>query len=126
MTPDDRFYDRALERIGRGIAVFAAVGTLAALAWRGWPGAMGFALGAAVSWINYRWIRRAVGSLGSMRPARTRVAVLAGLRYLILGAGAYVILRFFKISVPAALAGLFVPAAAVIVEMVFQLVYARN
>ena len=50
----------------------------------------------------------------------------SGLRYLLLGGGAYVILKYTAISLPAALAGLFIPAAAVIVEILIQLVYARN
>ena len=61
-----------------------------------------------------------------MPPSRKRVAILAGLRYLILGGAAYVIVRFTPISLPAALAGLFVAAGAVIVEILFELVYART
>jgi small-conductance mechanosensitive channel len=89
---------------------------------------LGFAVGAGISWLNYRWLTRIVNALGrgGRHPARGRVAVLAGLRYLILGLGAYVILRFSKISVAAALAGLFVPAGAVMLEMLYQLVYARD
>ena len=58
--------------------------------------------------------------------AKDRKAVLLGLRYVLLGGGAYVILKYTAISLPAALAGLFIPAAAVIVEILIQLVYARN
>jgi hypothetical protein len=54
-----------------------------------------------------------------------RLAVWLGARYLLLGAGAYALVRFSTISLPAALAGLFVSVAAVIVEILFQLVYAR-
>jgi hypothetical protein len=67
-----------------------------------------------------------VDALGETRPTRKRVAVLAGLRYALLGGGAYVILRFSSVSVTATLAGLFVAVAAVIVEICFELVYARN
>ena len=67
-----------------------------------------------------------VDALGRKRPTRKRVAVLAGLRYALLGGGAYVIIQFSSVSVMAALVGLFVAVAAVIVEICFELVYARN
>jgi hypothetical protein len=54
------------------------------------------------------------------------MSVLAGLRYAILGLGAYVILRFSRISLSAALAGLFVSVAAVLTETIIQLCHARN
>ena len=123
-TPDDVFYERALGRIHQGILVLAAAGTLAALRWRGWTSAAGFALGSAVSWLNYRWLKQIADSLGGRSRPPTRMAVLLGLRYLLLGGGAYVILRFSKISMPSALIGLFVSVAAVIVEILFELAYA--
>ena len=67
-----------------------------------------------------------VDALGAARPTRTRVAMLAGLRYVLLGGGAYVILKYSSISITAALVGLFVSVAAVIVEIVIELAYART
>jgi hypothetical protein len=49
-----------------------------------------------------------------------------GLRYLLMCGGAYVIVKYSNISLSAALAGLFVAVAAVIVEILFQLIYARS
>jgi hypothetical protein len=49
-----------------------------------------------------------------------------GLRYLLLAAGAYAIVNFTSLSLPAALMGLFVPVAAVILEIVFELIYASS
>jgi hypothetical protein len=126
MTNPDNGTERALERIRRTILWLAAMGTLALWAWRGWTWGVGFAIGAAASWANFRWIRAAADAIGRKRPSRTRTAVLAGLRYPMIGVGAYVIFRFSAISVIALLAGLFVSAAAVILEIIFELVYARN
>jgi hypothetical protein len=95
---------------------------MAALAWRGWRVGAGFALGSAISWINFRWLKHAVDGLGGKR-APPRLAVLAGFRYLFLGAAAYAILRYSSISLRATLAGLFVSVTAVIVEIVFEVVY---
>jgi hypothetical protein len=100
----------------------AGAGTLAALAWRGWRVGAGFALGAAISWINFRWLKHAVDSLSGKR-ARPRLAVLAGFRYLLLGGAAYAILRYSSISLRGTLAGLFVSVTAVIVEIFFEVVY---
>jgi hypothetical protein len=90
------------------------------LAW-----AAGFALGSAVSWLNFRWLKQMVYALGSDR-ARPRTAVKLGFRYVLLAAGAYVILKYFMVSQLAALTGLFVSVAAVIAVIIFELVYARN
>jgi hypothetical protein len=51
---------------------------------------------------------------------------MLGLRYLILGAAGYVILNYSSLSLAAAMAGLFVPVAAVILEILFELIYART
>jgi hypothetical protein len=115
----------ALTRIRRLIAAFGLGGTAAAFAWRGWPAGAGFALGAVISWLNFRWLHQIVDALGG-QGIRKRLAVIAGLRYLLLGAVTYVILRFSGISRPAALSGLFVTVAAAIVEIVYELRNARN
>lgn len=116
---------RALARIRRLIAAFGLGGTAVALAWRGWAAGGGFALGAVISWLNFRWLHQIVDALGGKR-VRKRLALIAGLRYLLLGGLAYVILRFSKIDRPAALLGLFVTAVAVTVEIIFELRNARN
>ncbi len=116
---------QAMGRIRRLIGALGLGGTAAAFAWRGWQGGGGFALGALVSWLNFRWLHQIVEALGG-KGIRKRLAVIAGLRYLLLGGAAYVILRFSKISRPAALSGLFVTAAAVILEIVFELRHARD
>ena len=64
-NPDDDFYERVTSRIFRVTLAIAAAGTMAALAWRGWRVGAGFALGAAISWINFRWLKHAVDALGA-------------------------------------------------------------
>jgi hypothetical protein len=53
-------------------------------------------------------------------------AVFFVVRYLLLAGAAYVILRYSKLSLPAMLAGLFVSLAAVTIEILIQLGYARR
>jgi hypothetical protein len=125
-APDESFYQRAEARIARVMLALGAAGVVAMLVWRGWTWGAGFALGAAASWLGFHWLRLVVGALGGGGRPRQRLALLGGLRYLLLGCGAYVIVKHSSISVAAALAGLFVSAAAVIVEILFELAYARN
>jgi ATP synthase I subunit len=126
MDRDEAFFAAAIARMHRWMAVLSVSGTALFFGWQGWQWGCGFALGAAASWLNFRWLKMLVDSLGvaaAGRPAKKRVAVLLGLRYLLAGAAGYVILRFTDLSLTAALIGLFVSAAAVIVEILYQLVF---
>ncbi len=123
--PDERFAELALARIGKAIFALGVGGIVVAFVWKGWTWGAGFALGAAASWLNFRFLKNLVDTLAGVRPRRRRVVVIAALRYALLGGGAYVILMFSPISMVATLAGLFVSVAAVIVEILFQLLYAR-
>ncbi|MEX2262189.1 MAG: ATP synthase subunit I [Bryobacteraceae bacterium] len=119
--------ERAIPRIGRLMLALALGGTAACFAVGGWPWGIGFALGAGVSWLNFRWLKRVVDHLGAASEGvRTpkKMAVLVGLRYLILGLAAYVIVKYSTLSLTAALIGLFVSVAAIILEILFELIYA--
>jgi hypothetical protein len=124
-APDPLSFERVSARIERTLSVIAALGTCGAFALGGWKTGAGFLLGAAISGLNYNWLHKLVANLGRGDRPRFRSVVL-GFRYLILGGGAYVILRLSPISLTACLVGLFVWTAAVFVEVVFELVYARK
>jgi hypothetical protein len=125
MDPEESFFERALRRISRSIVVLGLGGAAGLWIFAGWRGSAGFAAGAAASWLNFRWLKQLVDALGGRRP-RARLVLFLGGRYLLLGLGAYAILRYSEISLPAALAGLFVPVAAVLFEILFELIYARE
>lgn len=124
VNPDQTLFDNALRRITRGTLLLALAGCLFCLFWRGWKWALPYLLGAAASYLNFRWLKRVVDALGGALSARPspKYAVLIGLRYLLLGAGVYAIVSFTSLSLPAALTGLLVPVAAVIGEIIFELV----
>jgi hypothetical protein len=127
MDPDELFLDRALRRIQALMAILSAAGMIASALYGGWRWMAGFLLGAAASWINFRWLQQMVNALGQAarkKLPKARVAIFLGLRYLLLGAGGYVILNYSALSLVAALIGLFVPVAAVILEVLFELIYA--
>jgi hypothetical protein len=119
--------DDAVSRIVRLTLALTVLGAAVYFVIAGWRGGCGFLLGGLISYLNFRWIKRTVYALGEVaggKPARARVAVFLGLRYVLLGLGAYVILKFSEISLSAALVGLFAPAAAVILEILIELIYA--
>ena len=124
-TSDERRLERGIARIWKAMWVVAAGGAIGLFAWRGWTWSAGWLFGSAVSALNFRWLKRLTSALGATT-AKPRTAVFLGMRYLLLGGGAYVILKYSPISLPAALAGLFVSVAAVVIEILFELVYARN
>ena len=118
--------DLAVGRISRLTLAITGAGAAIYFAMAGWRGGCGFLLGAIVSYLNFRWLKRTVNALGETaggKPPRAWVAVVLGLRYLLLGLGAYAIVRFSEIRLMGFLAGLFAPAAAVILEILFELIY---
>jgi hypothetical protein len=125
MAPDPLSFESASARIGRILTMVAVLGTCGALAFGGWKTGAGFLLGAAISGLNFYWLHKLIEAIGAGGRPRFRSIVL-GFRYLILGGGAYVIVRLSPISLKALLAGLFVLTAALFVEVICELVYARK
>jgi hypothetical protein len=123
--PDAEFLERAIRRIFRTMLFLGAAGVPAALWAAGWRGALGFLAGAAASYLNFYWLHRFVEALapGGRRPRGWLLAFLA-LRYLLLGLGGYAIVKIFGLNIIAVLLGLFVPVAAVIIEILYELIYA--
>jgi hypothetical protein len=127
---DERQYADSIARMTRWMKWLAFAGVpVAAVGW-GWRAGLGFAIGAGGSYAMFRWLHHFVEALsgkpagaGTLTPARRRVLVLFALRYLIMGAGLYVIFKFSKISLMAALWGLFVSTAAALAEGVFELLH---
>jgi len=124
----DQFYDRALERIRKFMLVLAGVGLLACLALFRWPVAAGFAAGAVVSYVNHRWLERAVQvvgeriATGKSRERGGRILFRAVLRYILVGAGAYVIFNVSRTALYGFLGGVCLPIAAVAWEVAVELV----
>ena len=129
MDPDQLFYGRALARIQYLMWILSGAGLLVAAVYGGWRWAAGYLLGAIASYANFRWLKQMVSALSDAAAAKspgTRFAVIFGLRYLLLGIGGYAILNFSTLSLTAAFVGLFVSVAAVILEILFELIYART
>jgi ATP synthase I chain len=130
MAEDERFFEAAERRIEYlAIGIGAAGAVVASVFWGLRHGAW-FAAGAALSWLNFRWMKQGIAALARLSAAQTgaekirvprTVYVKFVARYLLLILVAYVILRGFKFAMLSLLAGLFVIAAAVLAEMIGQL-----
>ena len=132
MTAKANYSDRALARIVRIGAALGVVGTIAVLIRYGPRTAVGFLAGAVLSLLNFYGLRRVVDALS---PTPANPAPRAGMRaspifwifrYLFFAGIVYVIVKGLGISLMPILAGLLVVAAAIIVEILYEITYART
>jgi hypothetical protein len=123
MTEDPAFYDRAARRLDRAALVLAGFAVVGMAGLQGWRGALGAATGAGFSLLSLRRWKRIAGALGSQSKIRLRIRLLAG--YAVIGTSLFVIIRHFGVSPASVIAGLFVSTAAVVVEIVYELLTSR-
>ena len=135
MEVPDSHYGTAERRIeGLTVVLGIAGATFAGLLW-GWRPGLGVALGAALTWLNFRWLKGGVGALVTVSTAQAgseqaRVPRLVYVkffgRFALLLLAVYVILSRHLLPIIAVLAGLFALMAAVMVEMLFELARSRR
>ena len=107
-------------RLGRWILLTGALALPVTLFYWGWQGSLAFALGNIAAYFNMRWLAKALAA-----PASPSTALLV-IRFALAGGAAYVILETFGISPLFIIAGLLTASVAVILEILFQLLYART
>jgi hypothetical protein len=108
----------------RSMAALAIAGTVVAALLRGWPGALGFVVGAIFSILNFWFWHRLVARVGDPGGSTGKGSVaLFAMRYGAFAIGLYVTLQYFEASLAAALTGIFVAVAAVLLEALFELIY---
>src|SRR5690348_9736288 len=116
---DPKFYERALRRIGRIMVALGVLGSLGLVVVKGiWIG-VSFLIGAAVSYLSFWGWQQVANALGPgpKKPSSWKFI----LRIAVLVALAYVIIKFLGLNVAAAVSGLLVSAAAVTLEVVYEL-----
>ncbi|MEO8127235.1 MAG: ATP synthase subunit I [Bryobacteraceae bacterium] len=109
------------------MAILSVAGSIAAYFYHGRPAAVGYAVGAAISILNFRSFEKIVAMTGAVegdRPPKRKSAVFLGVRYFVFAGGAYAIIKVFEANFLAALIGFFVCVAAVIIEILYELIYA--
>jgi hypothetical protein len=122
VTNDAEFYDRVVRRIGWLILALGFAGAIGAAVWKGPASGIAFLIGAAISYAIFRAWRRVADALGP-NPKKPNPALYA-LRMVALVAGAWVIIKFLGLNLAAAAVGLLVSGAAVVLEIVYELIYA--
>jgi hypothetical protein len=119
----EAFLDRALPRIRRIMLALIAAGTVACLVFFRWQVTAGFLLGAIISYVNQRWLERAIEALGeriTQQQSSERggfLVVRAVLRYVMIAAGAYVIFNVSLAGLYGFLGGVCLPIAAIACEV---------
>ncbi len=120
---DGGIYARIVHRITLGILALGGAGTAACAATWGWRFALGFFLGACMSYLSFwRW-QTVVESLGTVKQRSVAGMVV---RFAVLAAAAYGIVKYLDVTPVAVFLGLLISAAAVIVAILFELIYART
>jgi hypothetical protein len=123
----DRFYSGALDRIRRFMLVLAVLLTIAALPKFGPRPALGLAVGCAIAYLNFYWLKRVIGGFVDRAAGAATSESGQGivsrflLRYVLMAFGAYAILTVSPASLKGLLAGLFLPVAAIACEAVYEL-----
>ncbi len=125
MRPD--FYQRALKRITWFLMVLGIAGTVFAGFRFGLRSGAGFLAGALISGFSIHNFREVAESLGGPVTRRAVIfGVIFAVRYGLIGAMVYVIVKYLEVSLMAVLAGLLVSGAAVVTEILYELIYART
>jgi len=122
MKSDEEFYQRVVRRIGWIILSLGTCGAISASVWKGIATGLSFLVGAAISYVSFlAWTRVAAAlAPGPKKPNRSFYA----LRMLAVVAGAWVIIKFLGLNLAAAALGLLVSGAAVVLEILYELIYA--
>jgi hypothetical protein len=121
----DALFSDSLQRIERLIPVLAVV-LGAALAGRGdWRVGLGVLAGAAVAYVNFRWLKSTVMALADVitgsggHASRPSVVLRFLTRFVLIALVAYGILVSYPAAFRGFLGGLFVPVLAIFVEAAY-------
>jgi hypothetical protein len=125
MPPGDQaFYDRFIRRVTWIILALAIMGSAVVAIVKSIRIGLAFLIGATVSYGSFWGWRQLVDALTPGAKKRSSFPFMA--RILLLIAVAYAIIKFLGLNVAAAASGLLVSAAAVLLELIYELIYART
>jgi len=124
---DPGFYDRVVRRVSRIILVLGVIGAVGIAVYRGVSSGLSFLIGSAVSYVSFsswRYIANLLVPADGPANPKKRNPALFVIRLLALIALAWVIIKFLGLNIAAAALGLLVSGAAVVLEIVYELIYA--
>jgi len=131
-TPQERamleqtMYERILPRLQRTMIVASVLLVVPAFWFYQWAGALGFAFGAAISYVNFRALSRSVEGLTdrivnqNSREKGASIVFRFMVRYGLVGAAAYAIFKGSSLAFRGFLWGLCVPVAALMAEAAWE------
>jgi hypothetical protein len=123
----DEFFGGALRRIRKYLVALSVLGLLVCLIFFRWPVVAGFLAGAIVSYVNHRWLERAVDALGerittgNSKERGGGIVFRAVLRYAFIAGGAYVIFNVSLAGLYGFLGGVCLPIAAMACEVAVEI-----
>ncbi len=128
---DEGHYRRAIHRIEQFTTFFAVAGVVLVWGLFTYRHAIGFATGTILAFVSFLMMKRMVNAIGGKGPApSTRSArgsaIAMGLRYLIIGGVVFAMMKVSGVSPWPVFAGLMTTVAAVLAEIVYELVTASS
>jgi hypothetical protein len=135
MAESDSIYVAAEHRIEWMTLALGLAGASFVLVRWGWRPGAGVALGAALAWLNFRWLKQGVTALvkistaqADSEHAQVPLSIYAKFfgRFALLLVVVYVILSRSLLPVAAVLGGLFAVVAAVMIELMWELVRGKH
>jgi hypothetical protein len=125
MPPADQpFYERFIRRVTWIMLALALAGSAVLGMTKGIRIGLAFLIGATVSYGSFWGWRRLVDALAPGPKKRSSFAFV--LRILLLVVVAYAIIKLLGLNVAAAASGLLVSAGAVLLELIYELIYTRT
>ncbi len=131
VVPDDNgAQDFAINVYSRLVWIMSVMAVLATIVlWRiyGHNFALAFMVGGAVSLVNFYWLRRTIESAfertvsSGESPSSAGIVTRFLLRYVLIAIAAYVIFNSSSLSVQGLIAGLSLPAGAIMLEALYQI-----
>ena len=116
--------DISSHRVLRITLILGAIGTLAVLIRYGFRDAVGFLIGAGISYLSFRSWNRLAESVGALGKAPAMgSAVFLSLRYVLIGVAIYATIRVLGSTPGALIVGLLVSFAALVLERLTQHFY---
>ena len=120
-------HSHALQRIHRFMVVIGMAALIASFPLFGWRTTLGFGIGAAVSSINFYWLKKVVAGMAAAAVSSGKAPSSRGvvrrflLRYFLMALAAFVILTVSRDSLYGFFAGLFLPVAAILCEAGYEI-----
>ncbi|HEY6272156.1 MAG TPA: ATP synthase subunit I [Terriglobales bacterium] len=119
--------DDVYRRLNISLATLLIGGMVTLVSFHQWRMSLGFLIGAIIALVNLRILKRTVISVGEMigegkaTPSARKQALKFVLRYGLLGAALYVIVKGSTINAYGVFIGLFLPVGAILIEAVYEL-----